>query len=876
MSALRRGSSTDASGWSPLLRQYFSVKSQHPNDVLLFRMGDFWETFFDDAATLSRVLGIALTTRGVEKGEPVPLAGVPLANLESTVRKLVAAGHRVAICDQVEDPKFAKGLVKREVVEVVSAGTISLPGLLDERVGRFLVAVAIDSDAGRAGLARTEISTGELGAVEIAAASLDEELERIGPSEILVTEGASARRFRGPEGRDLVVTRLAAFPSIDEAARAIREGPGFAPGAESAALFQPLALRAAGALLQYLDSQRKAERSELSPLEFDATGDAMVLDEITLRNLEILRAPFAEGTAGSLLSALDRTRTPMGARLLRRWLVRPLLSPERIAARQSAVEALVTDDDFRGAVEATLAEMGDVERIAVRVGAGRAHARDLVALATSLARLPALEALLARRPESIFAKLAASFGNFETEVETIQESFAEAPPLGVKDGGLFRDGVSAELDRLRDLSRGAKDWIARLQAAERERTGIGNLKIGYNRVFGYYLEVTRGNKEAVPADYERRQTLAGAERYVTPALKEREAEILGADERARALELEMFLEIRGRIGLRSGEMRRAAGSVAALDALMSLAETARRGAWVRPIVDDSGRLEIHGGRHPVVEVALPAGEFVPNDALLDVDSRQILLVTGPNMAGKSTYLRQVAVLCILAQTGSFVPATSARLGVVDRVFTRVGAADAVLRGHSTFMVEMIEVSRILSSATRRSLLLLDEVGRGTSTYDGLAIAWAVVEHLHETPERAARTLFATHYHELTQLADRLERARNLRVTVHEWKDDIVFLRKIVEGAADRSFGIQVAKLAGIPESVTRRAKKILAELERGSFLAERANGAGAGAGQLDLFSRAGASVLAELGALDPQSMTPLEALAVLHEWKRRASETGDA
>jgi DNA mismatch repair protein MutS len=469
--------------------------------------------------------------------------------------------------------------------------------------------------------------------------------------------------------------------------------------------------------------------------------------------------------------------------------------------------------------------------------------------------------------------LSSEISDFSPEVETIREAIVDEPPLALKEGGVVRGGFSEELDRLRGLSRSGKDWIAELQAKERERTGVTNLKIGYNRVFGYYLEVTKANRDLVPDDYERRQTLVNAERYVTPELKEREAEIVGADEKAKALEYELFVEVRDRLALSCDRIRKAGAALAALDVLLTFTEVASRRGWVRPVVGASDRLEIQGGRHPVVESSLPAHEFVPNDTVLGAE-RQILLITGPNMAGKSTYLRQVALIVILAQTGSFVPADAAQIGIVDRIFTRVGASDFVARGHSTFMVEMVEVSRILAAATPKSLVLLDEVGRGTSTYDGLAIAWAVTEFLHERPERAARTLFATHYHELTELAEKLPRACNLRVTVHEWKDKVVFLRKVVEGAADRSFGIQVAQLAGVPKEVTKRAKKILGGLEDGTFLTGRETSQRATGSQLDLFSASGASVLSELDALDPDSMTPMDALAVLSEWKRRV-RTGD-
>ena len=852
------------------MRQYFSIKTEHAGEILLFRMGDFWETFFEDAAIFSRVLGIALTSRGMEKGEPIPLAGVPLSALEGAVRKLVTAGYRVAICDQVEDAKAAKGLVRREVIEVVSAGTISLPGLIDERVSRYLAAVVPDREAGRAGLARCDITTGEFAATEVALASLEDELVRWQPAEILLPEN-DALREASRVSRDIALTRLPdnAFPPAESAALEMHSGPGFAPAAAEKALFQPLALRAAAGLLRYLEKLRKAERTELSPLDFDAAGETMVLDEITLRNLEIVRPMAGEGNEATLLARVDRTRTPMGARLLRRWITRPLLSPPRIAARQDAVQEILEAEDAREEIGDRLARIGDVERLAMRVGAQRANARDVVALANAMAEIPAFRVALHGRQSAVLNALATRLDDFTADVERVRETLVDAPPLGLKEGGLVRDGFSEELDRLRGLARGAKDWIARFQSTERERTGISNLKIGYNRVFGYYIEVSRSHHARVPESYERRQTLAGAERFITPELKEREAEILGAQERSWALELELFEELRNRLAMRVPEMRRAAHALAKLDVLLSFAEVARRGNWTRPVVDDSGRIDIRSGRHPVVEAALPAQEFVPNDTHLDLDTRQILLITGPNMAGKSTYLRQVALLCILAQTGSFLPVEEARLGVVDRVFTRVGAADQVARGHSTFMVEMVEVSRILSSATRQSLVLLDEVGRGTSTYDGLAIAWAVLEYLHENVERAARTLFATHYHELTGLAERLERARNLRVTVHEWKDDVVFLRKIVEGAADRSFGIHVARLAGLPDVVTKRAKQILADLENGRFETNGAAARGATGSQLDLFSRQSASILSELALIEPESMTPLEAIAVLHDWKNR-------
>jgi DNA mismatch repair protein MutS len=853
------------------MRQYLTAKAQHPDCVLLFRMGDFWETFYEDASVLADVLGIALTSRSVERGERVPLAGVPLAAFEPSVAKLVQAGHRVAVCDQVEDPKTAKGLVRREVVDVLSAGTATLPGLLAERESRYLVAILPDAEAGRTGLARCDVSTGEFLASELASEALAEELDRVAPAEILLPEGETPPAVAKALRREAAFQRLPAsrFPPPAEAVRRLESAPGLAASGTGAP-FLPLATSAAAALLGYLEGLRKAEGRELRPLAFEEVEETLILDDITLRNLEVLR-PQREGPArATLLSVVDRTRTPMGGRRLRQWLARPLVSPARIAARHDAVGEIAGDAALAAEIAGALAAVGDVERITMRIVAGRAHARDLVALRDSLENVPRLKAALAPRAAELLRHVAADLSDFSPEVDLVREALVDGPPLALTDGGLIRAGHSEELDRLRDLARHGKDWIATLQATERERTGIPNLRVGYNRVFGYYLEVTKGNRGLVPPEWERRQTLVGAERYVTPALKEREAEILGAEEKAHELEYRLFLEVRDRLTLSGPRLRRAADALAVLDVVLAFAEQAVREGWVRPAVHDGDRILVRGGRHPVVEASLPAREFVPNDVLLDRDSRQILVVTGPNMAGKSTYLRQVALLVLLAQAGSFVPVEEAEIGVCDRVFTRVGASDQLASGHSTFMVEMVEVARILAAATPRSLVLLDEVGRGTATYDGLAIAWAVLEHLHENPERRARTLFATHFHELTDLAERLPRACNLRVTVHEWKDDVVFLRKVVEGAADRSFGIHVAKMAGLPREVTQRAAEILRELEaRGA--AGRRESAATGS-QLDLFSGAAAAVLTELAALDPDAVSPREALAVLAEWKRRTTE----
>lgn len=868
---VRRPAPTEA-GLTPLMRQYLTAKSEHEDSVLLFRMGDFWETFYEDAILVSRVVGVTLTSRSAEKGERVPLAGVPLASLEKTVSKLVEGGHRVAICDQVEDPKESKGIVKREVVEVISAGTATYPGLLDERANRFLLAVWPDREAGRVGIARCDVTTGEFVGSEIALAEFGDEMDRLQPTEVLIPAQKLPMEVSGALNREGLAVEKAPkdrFLAPEASTEYVQARSGLAEPAGEAPLFLPLAATAASALLDYLESLAKAEGEQLDPLSFEEAAGTLVLDEISLRNLEILRPLRETDTASTLLSVLDRTRTPMGARLLKRWLARPLLSPERIASRQDAVQELREDAAFRADLEERLDRTGDVARLATRIAAQRAHGRDLVALADSLEGLPALRDELKARNAPIFHRIAEDLSDFEPEVESIREAIVEEPPLAIKEGGIIREGFDADLDRLSTAAKHGKDWIAELQATERERTGVANLKVGYNRVFGYYLEVTKANKHLVPDNYERRQTLVNAERYITPELKERESEILGADEKAKALEYDLFLALRQRLATSCARIRRAAAALATLDVLANFASLAARENWVRPVVHGGDRIAIVGGRHPVVQASLPAHEFVPNDARLDGSGRQILLITGPNMAGKSTYLRQVALLCLLAQTGSCVPADEAEIGVVDRIFTRVGASDHVAAGQSTFMVEMVEVARILASATPRSLVLLDEIGRGTSTYDGLAIAWAVTEFLHQREDRAARTLFATHYHELTELADDLPRAVNLRVTVHEWKDEVVFLRKIVEGAADRSFGIQVAKLAGLPGDVTRRATKILSGLEDGTFLSGSAQKSPASGSQLALFSGGGASILSEIESLEPERMTPMDALAALSEWRRR-------
>lgn len=850
-----------ASEDTPLMLQWREVKARHPDALVFFRVGDFYELFNDDAVEGSRLLDLTLTSRN-NGGSKAPLAGIPAHALETYLRRLVAAGRRVAICDQVEDPALAKGLVRREVTEMVTPGAVFSDTLLDARRNNFLAALAGDAAAeGSVGLALADLTTGEMSVRRVGWDDLPNVLGVHQPAEILLPR--TWELFPIPGAGEITRTYRAdwlfdARQAAEELARHFKvanlAGYGFEAGDE------PLAA-ACGALVAYLAEVQPAGFGGLRPPRIERPGHQMVLDEMTRRNLELVEPMRGAGTAGTLLGVLDEALTPMGGRLLRRWLLAPLVDVPSIDGRLDAVGELVGADAVRRAVRDALGEVRDLERLAVKVGSGRANPREMLALAASLGRVPLLRDALAPATAHLLRGVLEGLDPLDEVRAAIERTVSPDAPVSVADGGVVRAGCDAGLDELREVRDGAVDFIARLQARERERSGIGTLKVGFNRVFGYYLEVTRQNAERVPADYIRKQTLANAERYFTPELKEWEEKVLGAEEKIAALEARLFAALREATAREVPRIQQVAERIATLDVLAALAEAAARRDFVRPEVDGGFTLEIRGGRHPVVETMMPREEFIPNDVRLAHDAR-VMILTGPNMAGKSTVLRQVGLVVLMAQVGSFVPARHARVGVVDRIFTRVGASDNLARGQSTFMVEMNETAAILHGATARSLVLLDEIGRGTSTWDGLSVATATTEHLHEAV--GAKTIFATHYHELTRLSNRLPGVVNFSVAVREVGDDIVFLRRLVPGGADRSYGVEVARLAGLPESVVARAREILRELESAAAPAPQ-HPRPEPVVQLGLFGPAPHPVVERLREVDPNRTTPLQALLLLSE-----------
>jgi len=851
-----------------MIAQYHRIKRENPEAVLLFRVGDFYETFFEDALTASKVLGIVLTSRNHGKGKSVPLAGIPHHALERYVVKLIRAGHKVAICDQVEDPRLAKGIVRREVTEVITAGTALRPSLLEEKRENLLAAVACRE--GRCGLALCDLSTGALRVTELPMAELADEISRNGPAEALVPEGQRSMLEPHLGGAPLTGRGDGEFEGR-RAERTLLEHFGVASLEGFGCGDMPLALAAAGAVLEYLRQNQKSVVPHIARLQPYRLGRQMLLDGATIRNLGLLPVPGQDQP--TLLSVLDRTRTAMGARLLRRWLAGPLMDAAEIGLRLDALQSLADRPDRLDGLAGMLGSVQDIERLLSRIVCQRAGPRDLVGLSASLRAVPALKALL---PEGgWWARVSGSLHDFGPLVDSIEKAIEADPPPGWTQGGVIRPGYDAELDGLRTLARGDKAWVASLQQKERERTGIASLKVGFNSVFGYYIEISKPNLALAPADYVRKQTLANAERFITAGLKEHEDRILGAEEKMRQMEASLFAEIRSSVAGWSPKIKEAAESVAAADAVQSLARASVAGRYVRPVVDAADRISITEGRHPVVEQQFQLGRFVPNDVGLDSQNRTAIL-TGPNMAGKSTYLRQVALAAIMAQMGCFVPAREAHIGLVDRVFTRIGASDDLAKGVSTFMAEMQETANILNNASERSLVLLDEIGRGTSTFDGLSIAWAVTEHLHDRVK--CRTLFATHYHELTELAAQRAGVVNLRMAVKEWGDEIIFLRKVERGSAGQSYGVKVARLAGLPPQVIARAGEILRNLESDAFMADatprlarhREEEKG---GPPNLFTPGQKAAIDEIAALEPESMTPLEALNRIAKLKTMAGDT---
>jgi len=865
---------------TPMMRQYWKIKEKYPDAILFFRMGDFYEMFHHDAEIASRVLGLTLTSRSKGEANPVPLAGVPWHKADVYIDRLLGKGYKVAVCDQTEDPKKAKGLVRREVTDVVTPGTALTDRSLHDKRPNYLVALSpgMSNRERVIGLAAIDVSTGDFRLGEFAPEEVGEEIARFDPAEVLLPEeererlgpfdrgtreptitGMHGWRFDGEEGERILEEHFAVETLDGFGCTNHRHG-----------------LAAAGVLIQYLRELGKSDLGHVDRVRLISTDECLVLDETTRRNLEIFR-PLREGREGTtLLSIIDSTQTAMGGRLLREWLLRPLRDAAAIGRRLDVVEEAARRAPWREETREVLTRFGDLERLAGKIVLGRGNPRDLVALKSTLRLVPELGEVVARGESPLCKEIALRLTPLDDVADRIEETLVDEPPPLLKEGGVIRDGFHAELDELRYVGAHGQNWIASFQGEERKRTGISTLKVAFNKVFGYYIEVGKSKASEVPPTYTRKQTLVNAERFITPELKEQEEKILGAEEKSRALEEELFLLLRKEVAGRGPEIRRLGEAVAELDVLLAFADTAVRRKYCRPTVGMGNQILIEKGRHPVVEAILGPGEFIPNDTLLDADENQIHILTGPNMAGKSTYLRQVALIQILSQAGSFVPAEKADLGVVDRIFTRVGAADDLARGQSTFLVEMTETANILHNATGRSLVLLDEIGRGTSTFDGVSIAWAVVEYLHRHRERGAKTLFATHYHELAVLAEQLERVHNYCVQVKEWKDRIVFLRRIAPGSVDRSYGIQVARLAGLPQEVIDRAKEVLHHLEEEhASTPERIRPADAVPFQISLFQRDEEKIVEELRTIDPERITPIESLRLLKEWRDRIEGKGE-
>ncbi|MBI4402298.1 MAG: DNA mismatch repair protein MutS [Nitrospirae bacterium] len=876
---------------TPLMRQYREIKRAYHDAILFFRVGDFYEMFYQDAEEASGLLSIALTSRDKGRPVPVPLCGVPYHAATGYIAKLLKAGRTVALCDQVEDPKLAAGLVRREVVRLYTPGTLIDTELLPAAESNFLAAVAAtpvparsSQQSGRPpvlGLAALDLSTGEFWVMEFhgdrAQADLQDELARLEPRELLHPSDLphkAEQLFIPLRGLRLCAQDLSCFDR-PAAERALREqfGVGSLDGFGCQGL--SLGIQAAGAVMRYLrETQPTASLGHVRRLQVRHSGHEMHLDSVTIRNLELIR-PLAGDAGGrkdgTLLSVLDRTVTAMGSRLMREWIVRPLVQPAPIRARLEAVGELAENLQARAAFRAALRTVQDIPRLSSRISLGAATPRELLALKQSVAVLPGIRSRLSSLRSPLLQDLARSWDDLADVHELIERTILPDAPISIRDGGIIRDGSRADLDELRKTCREGKGWIAKLETQERERTGIESLKVRFNQVFGYYIEVTKANLARVPDHYIRKQTLVNAERFITPELKELEDRVTGAEQKLNTLEQELFEQVRGQLAQETPRLQAMGTAIALLDVLAALAETASVNRYAFPDVDDGGAIRITEGRHPVVErLDLPGG-FIPNDTLLDLDANRLLVITGPNMAGKSTYLRQVALIVLMAQMGSFVPARAARIGLVDRIFTRVGASDNLTAGQSTFMVEMTETAQILNGATVRSLILLDEIGRGTSTYDGLSIAWAVAEHIQDRRYVGARTLFATHYHELTELAGLREGIKNYTVLVRERNDEVLFLRKIVEGGADRSYGIHVARLAGLPVPVIDRAREVLAQLERPSAEAHGQAAASQAPGS-DPSLPQPHPIIEEVRQMDLFSMTPLEALNRLAELQRRLDE----
>ncbi|UCD72453.1 MAG: DNA mismatch repair protein MutS [Syntrophobacterales bacterium] len=866
-----------------MMRQYLRIKSQYPDAILFFRMGDFYEMFFEDAEIASRELEIALTSRDKGQEDSVPLCGIPWHSSQPYISKLIRKGYKVAVCEQVEDPKGAKGLVKREVIRVLSPGLIDDPETLEARENNFLMSLA----QGRKGfgLGFLDLSTGEFKICQVANFDIVlEEAIRNKPKEMLIPEGFRSTRWHNRFGDTFKTTLFNYLPDsvfgFKQAKALITKQLG---EDASTSLFKndiPNAISAAGAIISYVTENQRINLGHIHSILIYRVGDYMILDDVAKRNLELTQTVMWGQKKGSLLGLLDKTMTPMGGRRLRNWVNYPLLDLRRIRERLEGVSELKEKKIERRELRECLKQVFDLERLISRISMGSANARDLVGLKRSIDCLPRIKDLMKGFEGGILAGMEGEVDTLTDVAQLIGRSIVDNPPLSLREGGIIKDEYHPELDELRSIKRDGKQWIAHLEAEEKSKTGINFLKVRFNQVFGYYIEVTKSNLSLVPDYYIRKQTLSNAERFITPQLKEYESKILSAEERINRLEYDLFQEVRQGISDQAHRVQHTASAIATLDALITLAEVADCSDYVMPVVNDGDEIVIIDGRHPVIE-SLNLGErFVPNDVKLDCDENQLIIVTGPNMAGKSTYLRQVALIVLMAQIGSFVPAREATIGLVDRIFTRVGAFDNLAQGKSTFMIEMIETANILDNATPRSLIILDEIGRGTSTFDGVSIAWAVAEYIHDYPKLGAKTLFATHYHELTELAMTKEKVKNYNFAVREWNDEVVFLRKIMEGATNRSYGIQVARLAGLPKQLLDRAREILKNLESSELdeigMPKIAKGktrvSSRRATQLNLFQAREDLLRKELLTIDIENMTPIEALMTLQELKTKAEK----
>ncbi|MHB9093311.1 MAG: DNA mismatch repair protein MutS [Eubacteriales bacterium] len=872
---------------TPMMKQYLAIKEENPDAILFFRLGDFYEMFFHDAEIASKALEITLTARDGGNGTKVPMCGLPYHAAETYIAKLIDKGYRVAICEQVEDPRTAKGIVKREVTRVITAGTVMEGSMLDETKYNFLIGVVKD-DLGY-GISVVEVSTGYFGVTEItgarALAKLTDEISRLKPVECILPDEIK-------EHRELLAQLTGFGMSVNyyvqqafnykNAYSALRQHFGTSSMEGFGCENMRLGVRAAGGIMAFLKDTQKNALTHINKLVPYTTDNYMLLDMATRRNLELTQTIRDNQKKGSLLWVVDHTLTAMGARLIKSWVEQPLLNKDKINERLDAVEEIFNNVFLRNDLKKLMDRVYDLERLSGRIAYGSANARDMAALKSSLEILPALREIMKDVYSPGLTVIQESLDCMEDIVVLIDKAIADEPPLSVRDGGIIKTGFDPEVDHLRTASREGKGWIAALEAKEKERTGIKSLKVGFNKVFGYYIEITNSNLAVAPDDYMRKQTLANAERFITPELKEYENLILGAEDRVIQLEYDLFCELRNRINEEVPRLQKCAALIAQLDVLQSLAEAAIKNNYTKPVVNDNEIIEIKEGRHPVVEKMLPGDPFVPNDTYLDSTGYRLDIITGPNMAGKSTYMRQVALICLLAQIGSFVPAEKTQIGIIDRIFTRVGASDDLATGQSTFMVEMNEVANILNNATTHSLVILDEIGRGTSTFDGLSIAWAVAEYILDTKKIGAKTLFATHYHELTELADIFPGVQNHSIAVREKGEDIIFLRKIIPGGADRSYGIQVARLAGLPNEVLTRAKEILVTLESTEDMtkgqreaaAARKKSGGSDKMQMTFFEEPGLPhpVVEEIAGLDLLNLTPLEAINILYRLQQRVKE----